>query len=317
MTKEEIEKKIIDKYGTDEFELLNFSVSKAPVSFKCLRCGKINNLKRLDSLFSSDKKNLCSCMRVRQLSKAGELLKKEFNNWYETKGCQNYELIQGFTTMKGKIVLKCLKCNAEQKRDTRLLLKDDRCLCCEKKAGFTKTNEQIDKELKDKFGMEYIRVGDYKNSNTPILFKHSCGKIFSMSPHQLMTDKGRCPCLRKESKGELKLKDILLKYNINYIEQYRIEDLKKAPFDFYLPDYNILIEYQGIQHFQPRDLFGGEEQLKIQQEIDSRKSSFAKNNGYKLIYFSYEEYKDLENLLVQRLAENGVSSSELKKQTSD
>jgi hypothetical protein len=39
-------------------------------------------------------------------------------------------------------------------------------------------------------------------------------------------------------------------------------------YDFFLPDFNLLIEYQGRQHFIPVERFGGEETFKIQLEHD-------------------------------------------------
>ena len=135
-----------------------------------------------------------------------------------------------------------------------------------------------------------------------------------MSPHRLLSDRGRCPCQTRESKGEQKVQSILKKYNINFISQYRIESYKRAPFDFCLPDFNILIEYQGEQHFRPVNFFGGEAQFKKQITVDKRKKEEAEKLGYKIIYINYDEYSILEETLVQRLI---VSSSELKRQISE
>lgn len=55
--------------------------------------------------------------------------------------------------------------------------------------------------------------------------------------------------------------------------------------DFYLPEYNIAIECQGVQHFEPREAFGGEENFKLTQERDLRKKQLCQENGVKLIYF--------------------------------
>lgn len=57
------------------------------------------------------------------------------------------------------------------------------------------------------------------------------------------------------SKGEAKIKKILKENNIEYIQEKRFNDCvfntkKIARFDFYLPQENCLIEYDGIQHFQ-------------------------------------------------------------------
>lgn len=54
-----------------------------------------------------------------------------------------------------------------------------------------------------------------------------------------------CPCLRIISKGENRIRNFLDNHNIKYEEQKRLEEIAKAPFDFYLPTFNLLIEFQG------------------------------------------------------------------------
>ena len=59
------------------------------------------------------------------------------------------------------------------------------------------------------------------------------------------------------------------------------------PFDFYLPDYNICIEYDGEEHFQPVEFFGGEEKFQRRIENDEIKNNYCKNNNIKLIRIPY------------------------------
>ena len=56
--------------------------------------------------------------------------------------------------------------------------------------------------------------------------------------------------------------------------------------DFYLPDYDIAIECQGIQHFQPVDYFGGEESLNNTKRRDKVKKELCESKGIKMIYYS-------------------------------
>ena len=60
-------------------------------------------------------------------------------------------------------------------------------------------------------------------------------------------------------------------------------------YDFYLPDQNILIEYQGLQHYQPIDYFGGDDRFMVQQKHDQMKLDYAKEHGYNLIAIPYTE----------------------------
>ncbi len=53
--------------------------------------------------------------------------------------------------------------------------------------------------------------------------------------------------------------------------------------DVYLPEYNVGLEYQGDQHLQPLDYFGGEEAFKAQERRDKRKQLLCRRNGCTLI----------------------------------
>ena len=105
-----------------------------------------------------------------------------------------------------------------------------------------------------------------------------------------------CGCLAWKSKGEDLIKRILELSNIGFISQFRFCKCKnKNPliFDFYLPDYNCCIEYDGEQHFKPVDFFGGEKHFKIQQKNDKIKTEYCKENGIKLIRIPYTDYGKL------------------------
>ena len=58
-----------------------------------------------------------------------------------------------------------------------------------------------------------------------------------------------CPRCKK-SRGEKEIMGILEKMNIKFEDEYEFIKLSKRRFDFYLPKYNLVIEYHGIQHFK-------------------------------------------------------------------
>ena len=72
-------------------------------------------------------------------------------------------------------------------------------------------------------------------------------------------------------------------------------DKKQLSYDFYLPDYNILIEYQGEQHYRPVELFGGDKKFDIQKRHDRYKREFAKSKGIVLVEISYK-YGDYDSI---------------------
>lgn len=98
-----------------------------------------------------------------------------------------------------------------------------------------------------------------------------------------------CGCFNK-SKGELLIEKILTENHIDFIKQKRFDDCrnnKPLPFDFYLPNYNACIEYDGRQHFEPVKFWGGEERFRIRIINDSIKNDYCKNKGINLIRIPY------------------------------
>lgn len=103
-----------------------------------------------------------------------------------------------------------------------------------------------------------------------------------------------CGCLRNESvsKFEIFISDILSKSHILFYKEYGFNDCKgvgnkKLRFDFYLPDYNTLIEYDGEQHFKPIEYFGGEEKYNILKNNDEIKNKYCKTHKINLIRIPY------------------------------
>lgn len=112
---------------------------------------------------------------------------------------------------------------------------------------------------------------------------------------------GGCPKCNK-SKGEKIVARCLKSKNITYIEQYKInipKDINKsgiAYVDFYLPDYNTFIEYNGEQHYTPKKQFGGMVNFKRQQKRDQYVRDYCQNNDIKLIEIKFNE--NIDNKLI-------------------
>lgn len=150
----------------------------------------------------------------------------------------------------------------------------------------------------------YIR-NDRKGNGSYVKCKCICGTEIEVAKKHLVDPQGRtisCGCATQSS-GEIKITQLLEKANINFQSQYRIKDFNiSAPFDFAIfndaGELLGLIEYDGEQHFKAVDVWGGEEQLKIQQERDSRKNKWCEENNIHLIRIPYTEY---DNLTVEYL----------------
>ena len=104
-------------------------------------------------------------------------------------------------------------------------------------------------------------------------------------------------CKRFNSKGEIKIKKFLDNNNIYYEQQKHFKELNQLSFDFYIPNKNILIEYQGEQHFHSIKFFGGETKYLKQIENDNIKREFCKNNNFILLEIEYFNYNNIEDIL--------------------
>ena len=140
-------------------------------------------------------------------------------------------------------------------------------------------------------------IGVYINVHTPIL--HKCkidGYEWMAAPHNILVGKGCPQC--NESKGERYIRQWLYDNNIPCITQKIFNDCKDTkplPFDFYLPDYNLCIEFDGEQHYRPIEYFGGQKQFEYIQKHDKIKTKYCENNNIKLLRIPY--FKNIEEEL--------------------
>lgn len=142
----------------------------------------------------------------------------------------------------------------------------------------------------DKYVYSLVKYINNKTKVKIICKKHG---EFEQRPDNHLKGQG-CP-ICKESKGEKAVRRYLLDNNIIFKKQHKFIDCKnkkRLPFDFYLPDYNICIEYDGKQHFEPIDRFGGNDGLIKIKESDSIKNKFCIDKKIKLIRISYLEIVD-------------------------
>lgn len=108
------------------------------------------------------------------------------------------------------------------------------------------------------------------------------------------------------SKGEKKIKKFLLEENIENKYQYIIKECRTKrplPFDFYLLNYNLCIEYHGEQHYEPVEFFGGEKKFKELKKRDKIKEDYCYNNGIYLLIIPYWEFDNIETIITDTLNE--------------
>ena len=100
--------------------------------------------------------------------------------------------------------------------------------------------------------------------------------------------------------------NILTNFNIEFEIQKIFNDCKdkrELPFDFYLNDYNICIEFDGRHHFESIDYWGGENKLKYTKEHDNIKDEYCKNNNIKLIRIKFDLDKENVIKIIEKIKE--------------
>jgi len=119
---------------------------------------------------------------------------------------------------------------------------------------------------------------------------------FEQTPREHLSGCG-CPYCN-ESHGEREVTNYLTEHNIRFEKQKKFSDCKlinPLPFDFYLPELNTCIEYDGIQHFKIVKHFGGENHFKITQKRDYIKNQYCLKNHIRIIRIKYIE--NVNNIL--------------------
>lgn len=153
--------------------------------------------------------------------------------------------------------------------------------------------------------IEILDIKIYENKQHPLMLcKCSCGSEFESNIWHIAQGKNRCrACFRRESTRELKIRNFLEENNIEYIQEFKLSDCKDIiplPFDFWLKDYNILIEIDGEQHEKPTT-FGGisREQAKLnfnsQLKRDKIKNDYCKYNNIPLLRINYKDIDKTDN----------------------
>ena len=162
------------------------------------------------------------------------------------------------------------------------------------------TNEFISRSKKihsDKYDYSLV---EYKNNVTKVKIICPIHGIFEQTPKSHIKGRGCPKC--NSSKGELKIIEWLEYYNISYEMEKTFDGLISSKgvnlrFDFFLPNHDTIIEYDGRQHFKPVKYFGGEIGLLKTQERDKIKNEWCKNNNIKIIKISYKSYESIQNII--------------------
>src|SRR5699024_7584136 len=158
------------------------------------------------------------------------------------------------------------------------------------------SDEEFKKRVYDLVGEEYVFQEPFVNMRTHIEVKHvPCGHSYKVSPNAFFAG-SRCPsCVY--SHGEKAVADVLDSLSIEYSREHTFEYLGRKRYDFFAPSLNVAIEYDGKQHFEAADFWGGEEALKRTQESDAFTNYFCEYMGIDLLRIPYWDFDNIDEIL--------------------
>lgn len=181
--------------------------------------------------------------------------------------CGNRNKVLG-PTLRKRMSMSCGKCNQPK--------------IGERYGKLVVLKEDIEREEKEKKGKTFW------------ICKCDCGNIISIPQVHFKVQKS-CGCLK--SKANARIEQFLNTSNIPYQREYSFSDLRGdkggvLKFDFAVFDNKgvlFLIEYQGQQHYESIEYFGGMEQFNLQQKYDNMKKEYCKKNNIQLLVIPYWE----------------------------
>lgn len=206
------------------------------------------------------------------------------------------EIIGEYTGMDTEVKCRNTTCGHVYTASPRNLLRGTGCWECY--GTKRKTTEEFIDEV-EKLEEDYEIIGSYINDNTKIAVEHlTCGTEYQVTPRNFLSGR-RCPFC-KSSKGERYIEKVLIKYGVPFVREKGVLGLysdrgRPLRFDFITP--LGVIEYNGIQHYEPIEFFGGVEGYKTLVKHDNRKKEFTEDKNIPLHIIHYKDYERIPEII--------------------
>lgn len=272
--------------------------------------------------YNKDRIKIDTCKKCRHQKVADITREKRANKYYEK--CKKiadekgYELVfdvDSFKTCYDKIKYVCPKHGERESTITNFVCGNGCRLCADELISFTNRSniDDVEEKINSYNNNTLLNKEDYINGDVKNLkIKCSCGNIFITSLNNYMASMSKScnSCMHKSSIGEDIIANFLKFCNIKYISQHHFDDCRDKVvlrFDFYLPDYNCCIEFDGQGHFMP--IYGKESYDKLLLH-DNIKNEYCKTNGIKMIRIPYTMGEYIEDIIINELNIKNCNTSE-------
>ncbi len=295
-TDAQFKQEVYDLVGNDYTFLDTYAGNKTKLRVKHNKCGNTYGVTPNSFL----RGHCCPYCHLEARRKTSEDFKKEV---FDLVGSE-YVFLDSYVNTRTKLRVKHNKCGNVYEVRPNNFLHGNRCPYCSRR----KADSQFKQDVFSLVNNDYTFLDTYVNNHTKLRVKHSkCGNIYEVRPTDFLDHHARCPYCNMP-KTEKIIAKILDTLGIKYEIQKTFDDLRDTQplsYDFYIPDQNILIEYQGLQHYQSINLYGGDDKFKLQQKHDQMKADYAKTHHYNLITVPYTE--DTFSKIKRCLLQHGLS----------
>lgn len=203
----------------------------------------------------------------------------------------------------------CPKCEIQQSKRLVNVIADFEPFCVNCLAIIKK--EKRDLIIQEAIGYLELSGHTYLSVDYPFIY-FSCGRCSRVNSRSVSVCNSVVLCLCSSvarSNGEREIQEVLLSEGINFIPEYPLSDLgceRNLRADFFLPNENLVIEYDGEQHFKPVDLYGGEDAFIERKKLDKEKDSFLFSVGVDVLRVSYK-CKDVKGF-IREVVVNGKTN---------
>ena len=309
LTTDLFSKRVTEIFGNSfEFTKTIYVDRETPTTLICNKCKEEFKIKPRN-LYDKKLVNPCPSCRKLDFSNKKRLTTKKFINKAKSIHGDKFDYIESeyrncFTSIK----IWCNKCKNFFYQKPKDHLTGSGCQKCKNnsiserrrstKENFVNLSRNIHKEDYSYENSAYI------DSRTKIEVKcNSCGRLFKIRPDAHISG-GGCIC-KTESIGEKIVKNFLTNKKVDFERNKRFKECRRKrtlSFDFYLPKFNVLIEYDGRQHFAP--FFNerispknAKKILELQKESDKIKTEFARSRGITLVRIKYTSLKSIKKIV--------------------
>jgi len=227
----------------------------------------------------------------------------------------NVEPLEEYVSATTKISVKCKKCGHTWKSRPDSLLHGNECKKCAMRYVQNlkiKSHEQFMKEIEERNANAgtFVVLGKYEHGEKRIDCKClKCGRHWMARPQSLVTKNGSSACpYCFASKGETRIRIYFDNRDIEYVQQKTFPNLVgdrgvSLRYDFYLPSYNLLIEYQGQFHDHTVS-YQTDEEFDLRKRYDKYKRDYARTHNIELFEIWYWDFDRIEEILNDKLYNN-------------